>query len=569
MQHSTSSRIVTVLVTVLVVTGSFVFFPFGTGVVSAESVEITECTTIDQQGTYVLTEDIEGATPSAIACIKIQSSNVTLDGQGHTITNPGYGIDVQADFANPERLENVVIRDLTVDARERVIVSYNATTVLDGVEVRAQEDWAVAMQFGDLTVSNSSIHHAGGTGVRIFSGNVALVNSTVSSASGGLGVYLRNNPTTKTTVTVTETTVSGFDTGIQMDADQSLVVEGSEISARDVGITGAAREGFTGAVVRDTDITAGRWGVYFRGDDNVVTDSRVTGPVELGIVFEGDGNSAERNVVTGSTEFGIGVLGEGNVLRDNVVNATTGSGFGLFGETTVVRATVNPTVSFVGDGVTLSAATAPAVTPTGLLNVGGYADVTLVDGTPLTLAVNYTDADIAGVEESSLALYRYDGTSGAWVPLADGSVDAAGDAVSGTLAESGVVAAFGAPAVSAIDVEISVKPGEKPTPINPNARGVVPVAVLNTADFDPADVNVSTLRFGDSDDVTAGLGAVAVHTGHVEDVDGDGDLDLVVHFEMRDAGFDGDETVAVLVGETLDGTALTGEDEVVIVGQRR
>jgi len=37
----------------------------------------------------------------------------------------------------------------------------------------------------------------------------------------------------------------------------------------------------------------------------------------------------------------------------------------------------------------------------------------------------------------------------------------------------------------------------------------------------------------------------------------DGDLDLVFHVEMRHTGSDGDETVAVLVGETVDGTALT------------
>jgi hypothetical protein len=582
MQHSPSSGIVTVLVTMLVVTGSVVLLPFGTGVAAAASVEITECTIIDQPGTYVLTGDIEGTTSSAVPCLRIQSSDVRLDGQGYAVTSAGHGVEVMAADPDNVRLENVEIRNLVIEAEKRGITSYRAGTVVDGVDVRTKGGWGVVMQFSDLTITNSSVVLEDAPeptqltlptrGVYVFSGNLTLADSTVSitcatGESCGAGVQLNSNPTVESTVTVSRTAISAG-VGFYGNGDFSLVViEESEIDARLDGVWSAFGT-LDGVVVRDTDITAGRYGVWLEGDDHAVTDTRVTGPVEVGIALLGDGIRAERNAVTGSTFAGIGVLGESGVLRDNVVTEAAGDGFLVIGtDLSVVRATVNPTVSFVGDDVSLSAAEAPADGPGGLVNLGGYATLTLRQATPLALGLNYTDEDVAGLDESSLALYRYDGTTGAWVALADGANDPAANTVSGTLAETAIVAAFGAPATEAVEVTIDVKPGSDSNPVNPKARGVIPVAVLKTADFDPADVTVSSLRFGDSEDVEAGLGAAAVHGGHAEDVDGDGDLDLVVHFDARTAGFDGDETVAVLVGETTAGTALVGEDAVVTVGR--
>lgn len=114
-------------------------------------------------------------------------------------------------------------------------------------------------------------------------------------------------------------------------------------------------------------------------------------------------------------------------------------------------------------------------------------------------------------------------------------------------------------------VDIDIKPGSDPNAINPNSRGLIPVAILNTDEFDPAMVDVSTVPFGDTEDVDAGGGASPAHGGHLEDVDDDGDDDLVLHFSTQDAGFEGDETVGKLVGETTDGTPLVGTDSVKLV----
>lgn len=118
-----------------------------------------------------------------------------------------------------------------------------------------------------------------------------------------------------------------------------------------------------------------------------------------------------------------------------------------------------------------------------------------------------------------------------------------------------------------IEVDIDIKPGGDANPINPDGHGVIPVAILHTDEFDPVDrVNVGSLRFGRPHAVDNGGGASPTNGGSVDDVDGDGNDDLVVHFPTRETGFVGDEIKGKLVGEMADGTPLVGTDKVVFVG---
>jgi len=133
-----------------------------------------------------------------------------------------------------------------------------------------------------------------------------------------------------------------------------------------------------------------------------------------------------------------------------------------------------------------------------------------------------------------------------------------------------------------IEVDISIKPSDETTPINPNRQGgYIPVAILNNDDIDLDRVDFDSLRFGAPEMVSNGGGATPAHSGHLEDLDGDGDLDavshwedvdddgdldLVVHFPAEDTGFTGDESSARLEGRTEDGTPLFGTDTVTFVG---
>lgn len=105
------------------------------------------------------------------------------------------------------------------------------------------------------------------------------------------------------------------------------------------------------------------------------------------------------------------------------------------------------------------------------------------------------------------------------------------------------------------EVAIDIKPGSDVNPINPKSKGVIPVAILTTDDFDATTVDVSSVAFGPD-------GASEAHgKGHFEDVDGDGDTDLVMHFKTQDAGIASGDEEACLTG-VADGKDITGCDVV-------
>ncbi len=110
------------------------------------------------------------------------------------------------------------------------------------------------------------------------------------------------------------------------------------------------------------------------------------------------------------------------------------------------------------------------------------------------------------------------------------------------------------------DVDIDIKPGSYPNSINPKSQGVIPVAILTTASFDATTVDPASVRFGPG-------GAAEAHgTGHIEDVDGDGDNDMVLHFRTQATGIECGATSASLTGQTLGGQPIEGIDSVRTVG---
>ncbi len=104
---------------------------------------------------------------------------------------------------------------------------------------------------------------------------------------------------------------------------------------------------------------------------------------------------------------------------------------------------------------------------------------------------------------------------------------------------------------------IDIKPGSDPNSINLKSKGVVPVAVLTTDLFDAATVDPDTVQL-------EGVDAVK---WTMDDVDGDGDLDLLLHFSTQELAvvLDAFSTEATLTGETNDGEAFSGMDSVRIV----
>jgi hypothetical protein len=111
-------------------------------------------------------------------------------------------------------------------------------------------------------------------------------------------------------------------------------------------------------------------------------------------------------------------------------------------------------------------------------------------------------------------------------------------------------------AIDFVGIDIDIKPGRFPNRINPKSRWVIPVAILTTDTFDATTVDPTTVHFG-----RTGTEAAPVQSA-LEDADGDGDTDMILHFKTRDADIKWGNTSASLTGETVGGQAIKGSDSI-------
>jgi len=110
-----------------------------------------------------------------------------------------------------------------------------------------------------------------------------------------------------------------------------------------------------------------------------------------------------------------------------------------------------------------------------------------------------------------------------------------------------------------LDAVIDIKPGSDINPINLKSKGLVPVSILTTDNLDALTVDLSTIIFAGADPVK----------WEVQDIDGDGNNDVLLHFKTGElSDLSSDSTEAVLTGATLDSTPISGKDSVKILPQK-
>jgi PGF-CTERM protein len=324
------------------------------------STTIDSCTVIDESGTYVLTEDISAHG----TCIEITASDVTLDGQGHTIENDNQSAAVRnvAIHANGTdgRLSNVTVTDVTLEAwawngfgnvGRAVIIEDVDDGNVSHAQINGSDRGIELVNASDSTVAHNDLWMAGK--------NTAIY---LQENSGGNRVADNN---------ITATADKTDQGGIDLSNSNNNTVVGNDVFGDGV------------------DLSSGSG--YNNITDNTLHPDWLSHGIRLG--FSGH-NNITGNEVLGAGRHGIRLDhgGEGNFVADNLVNGSDGKGISVYRvQNTTIR---NNTVSGTGDhGIQVHIATNVTVRNNvvgdsrGIISNPGYA-INLNDGDDSTIDNN-------------------------------------------------------------------------------------------------------------------------------------------------------------------------------------
>ena len=109
---------------------------------------------------------------------------------------------------------------------------------------------------------------------------------------------------------------------------------------------------------------------------------------------------------------------------------------------------------------------------------------------------------------------------------------------------------------------IDIVPGNEANRVDcKESGGIVPVAILTTAEHDALDIDHTSVRFGPAGAREAERDGEWMQRREV-DVDEDGDLDLLLHFIFEEAGIECGDTEAAIIGRSFLGMDIGGRDRI-------
>jgi hypothetical protein len=104
-------------------------------------------------------------------------------------------------------------------------------------------------------------------------------------------------------------------------------------------------------------------------------------------------------------------------------------------------------------------------------------------------------------------------------------------------------------------INIEVKPGNNDLPpLNPRSQGKIPVAIMGAAGFDVGNIKQASVSFGSSGNEKS----LSKCQPGSRDINSDGYMDLLCHFENNAAGFKSGDIEGVLKGEMEGGIRFEG-----------
>lgn len=226
-------------------------FVFLVGISNA--VDVSDCTNITNQGTYTLTNSITGNHTVQGACIFINTSNVTLNGAGYSLTgNWSGGMNTVGIYLNNSYVQNVTITGFTISNYTiGIAINFTNTSITIQNCNIFNNSYGISMRYNNYTtitatnISNNTIglYAFGGTGNKF--SNLRVYNNKPSVSDAAVVFTSTGTPPILNTVL--------NDSYIYNNSNDGILVNGANVTnISNNQIYGNGRQGVSVTSVQDT-----------------------------------------------------------------------------------------------------------------------------------------------------------------------------------------------------------------------------------------------------------------------------------------------------------------------------
>jgi parallel beta-helix repeat protein len=325
------------------------------------------------------------------------------------------------------------------------LASSTNTTVSDNTVAGSYQHGIVIDTSDQNQLYGNTLRNNNYSGIYIYNSNLNSVKRNNASANNRSGIHLENSNST-----VVEDNIAGSNRnhGLLLDHSNTNLVINLTVSSNTDG--GIYLNSSSGNNITESRITSNYVGVYFKASSgNQLANSTLEGNAGYGVLFPtGGGNNQLTNLSIKGSTTGIRIeSSSGNTLRlvtfaQNTMDfeVSGAPSTGVF-DATFGAAKVN--LSFSGD-IRVKSSAQPALEPAGYRALGKYLNITNTSSAWVYVNFSYTSSDLsnAGVNESTLRVWRYNGT--AWVQVTStNGVNTAGKYVYANLTSFSIFAPMG------------------------------------------------------------------------------------------------------------------------------
>ncbi len=335
---------------------------------------------------------------------------------------------------------NVTIKDLTItgatNGKAGIYLNGASNASISNSNLTGNYYGIFLYGSSDSSILNNSISSNTEDGIYLyFSSNTTLINNTIA-ANTKRGIYLElsRNITMRNNTLVNNTYNFGINASpinyLIHDIDSSNTVDGKPVYYRvniqnqevptDAGYVGIINS--TNVTVKNLSLSRNYQGVFFAYTNNSKIQNVSVANNYYGVLLRSSFNNTlvYNNLSSNSFDF-VSVGSYSNTLSTNFFNNTKAN------------------FTYSGD-IKVSAFSSSINDPDGLYNIGKYLNITNATSAWIYMNITYADFDVLSVEESTLRLYRYNGS---WMNITGSGVNEDNNFVYANVTDFSVFAPLG------------------------------------------------------------------------------------------------------------------------------